>query len=207
MPVTHKKGGVAGRRTTRSKMVTSKVTAHVLSGYFDAIKRVEHTGKPVRVTFVVKSSKAEPQVEFEDVTPAKPDVLDLALGAAKARGAARIAEILKGPEMLSADQFADEIGATRETVNRKRRRHEILGLEGAKRGVRFPRWQLGKDGELIEGLPKLFDALGGRPWAVYRFLLQHHGELNGNTGLDIMRAGRFEDAVAAAQSASRGNFS
>ncbi|WP_245464047.1 hypothetical protein [Rhizobium sp. NXC24] len=65
--------------------------------------------------------------------------------------------------MLSADEFADEISATRETVNRKRKRYEILGLEGAKRDVRFPKWQIGDDGQLLGGLAQLFEAFNGLP--------------------------------------------
>jgi len=38
-------------------------------------------------------------------------------------------------------------------------RHEVLGLEGAKRGVRFPRWQIGDDGQLLRVLAQLFEAL------------------------------------------------
>ncbi|MBA1914272.1 hypothetical protein, partial [Escherichia coli] len=92
------------------------------------------------------------------------------------------------PDMLSADAFANEIGATRETVHKKRRRHEVLGLEGPKRGVRFPKWQVSGSGELIPSLPQLFEALGDHPWSVYRFLLEEHSELAGRTGLEALRA-------------------
>lgn len=44
--------------------------------------------------------------------------------------------------MLSADAFADLLGVTRVTVNTKRQDGQVLGLDGAKRGFRFPAWQL-----------------------------------------------------------------
>ncbi len=224
MTETRKKTGPTGRRRTRGKglsaglvtrvaagsgrlTVTKKMADTMLSGYLDAVKRAKKTGMTVRLTFVVNPAREEPQIEVRDAAPTQPDALDLALEVAKVRGAERIAEILKGADMMSADEFAEEIGATRETVNRKRKRHEVLGLEGAKRGVRFPRWQLGRNGELIDRLPQLFDVLGDKPWAVYRFLVQHHGELDGSTGLDVMRAGRVEEAIAAAKAAGRGDFS
>ena len=138
--------------------------------------------------------------------PAARDELDIALSAAKTRGAARVADILNGADMLTADAFAEEIGATRETVHKKRRRHEVLGLEGPKRGVRFPKWQLNRSGELLVGLPQLFEALGDHPWAVYRFLLQAHPELDGATGLEALRAGRIEEVIGVAGSVGAGAF-
>lgn len=65
-----------------------------------------------------------------------------ALAAAHERGRLRAAEILSGEDMLSTDAFAEILGTTRATVNTKRRSGEILGLNGGKRGFRFPLWQL-----------------------------------------------------------------
>jgi hypothetical protein len=83
----------------------------------------------------------------------------------------------------------------------------MLGLEGAKRGVRFPKWQIGDDGRLLGGLAQLFEALNGQPWAVYRFLLQESDSLGGRTGREIMRNGMVEQAVETARSIGRGDFS
>ena len=119
----------------------------------------------------------------------------------------QVGEILHGPDMLTADAFAEMIGATRETVHKKRHRHEVLGLEGPKRGVRFPNWQVSSSGEFLPGLPQLFEALGDRPWTVYRFLLQDHPELGGARGLDALRAGHVESAISAAKAIGEGSFS
>jgi hypothetical protein len=72
--------------------------------------------------------------------------LRTALAPARERGRARVADILSRPDMLSADRFAKLLGTSRVTVNAKRQRHEVLGLDGAKRGFRFPKWQIGDDG-------------------------------------------------------------
>lgn len=190
----------------KKKAAARATAALVLSGVSEGVKRARNTGGTVRVTYVIRSSDEEPEIEIEEIAPQK-DALDIALAAAKQRGSERVAEILKRPEMLSADEFADEIGSTRETVNKKRKRHEVLGLEGAKRGMRFPKWQIGDDGQLLVGLVQLFEALNGHPWAVYRFLLQKSASLGGRTGLEMLRAGRIEDAVGAARSIGRGDFS
>jgi hypothetical protein len=86
---------------------------------------------------------------------------------------------LRRPNMLSAADFAASLDMSGETVRQKTKRREILALRGAKQGKRFPRWQVTPNGGLLPELPKLFERLGGDPWTVYRFLLQHHPELDG----------------------------
>jgi hypothetical protein len=39
------------------------------------------------------------------------------------------------------------LGTTRVTVNTKRQSGQVLGLDGAKRGFRFPVWQLDAEGK------------------------------------------------------------
>ena len=178
----------------------------VLSGFGRAVLQAERSGKPVRMTVVVEPKAISPRIALEEVSMPAGDALDAALAAARTRGAARVADILNGEDMLNADAFAEEIGATRETVHKKRRRHEVLGLEGPKRGVRFPKWQVSRSGELLPGLPLLFRSLGEHPWAVYRFLLQEHAELGGGTALEALRCGRVEDVIAVAGSIGAGVF-
>ena len=102
--------------------------------------------------------------------------------------------------MLSADNLARLLGTTRATINTKRQNRQLLGLEGATRGFRFPSWQIGEDGKPFAALPMLFDRLGDSPWAVYRFLVQSHPELDGETGRDALRKGRTADVIEAAES-------
>jgi hypothetical protein len=126
--------------------------------------------------------------------------LDRALTMARERGRKRVAEILSGKDMLSADQMAQLLGTTRMTINTKRRNHQLLGLEGATRGFRFPQWQIAEDGKPFGALRALFDRLGGSPWAVYRFLVQHHAELGGLTGREALAKGRSADVIESAES-------
>lgn len=79
----------------------------------------------------------------------------------------------------------------------------MLGLEGAKRGFRFPAWQISEEGKPFAALPELFERLGGAPWAVYRFLIQHHPELEGSTALEALRRGRDEGVLEAAENVGR----
>jgi hypothetical protein len=126
------------------------------------------------------------------------DDLDAALSEARERGVSRAVEILSGREMLSAADFAKFIGVSREAVRAKYQRNEVLGLKGAKRGLRYPKWQVTSDGGLLPELPRLFEVLGGESWTIYRFLTQHHPELEGDTALSALQRGKVEEVLAAA---------
>jgi hypothetical protein len=128
------------------------------------------------------------------------DDLEAALNEARARGRRLAAQILAGPEMLSSESFAQRIGVTRETVRRKLSRREVLGLSGAKRGWRFPAWQVLEDGRLLTELSRLFELLDDNPWTVYRFLLQPHPELAGRTALAALRTGEVDAVLGLAES-------
>lgn len=126
--------------------------------------------------------------------PVKPaaadDPLATALAEARQRGAETVATILAGEDMLNSVDFAKLLGLSVTAVHDKMKRHEVLGLEGAKRGVKFPRWQIGRNGRLPTELPLLFEQLGNEPWSVYRFLVQRHPELDGARGHEALREGR-----------------
>ena len=179
----------------------------VLTGFGEAVQKSEDLGAGVRLTVVIEPRGDAPTIEIEEMqtraNSSARDEFDAALAEAQARGAQRAAEILTAPEMLSADGFAELIGVSREAVRLKRQRHEVLGLEGAKRGVRFPRWQVTADGGLLPGLANLFDRLGGNSWTVYRFLIQHHPELDGATAAAALKAGNANEVLAAAENAGR----
>lgn len=132
--------------------------------------------------------------------------LRAALQEARERGRRRVAEIIAEDDMLSADGFADLLGVSRVTVNSRRQSGQVLGLDGAKRGFRFPAWQLDGDGRPFAALPTLHEILGGSAWAVYRFLVSPHGGLDGVTGIDALRRGRSDEVIEAAEGVARGDF-
>ena len=136
---------------------------------------------------IVKLLRPEPATQPSALPAAEisPDDAQAALRLAYARGADAAAELLSGPDMLSSDTIAERLGLSREAVHQKRRRGELLGVEGAKRGVRFPAWQLGSDGLPLRSMKDLHAALG-EPWAVFRFLRQRHPELGMRTGLEAV---------------------
>ena len=187
--------------------------AALIESYGAALEQSRLSGRAVRFVVAVDpngKSNITPIDGRRDLSDAQSTGeegdLGAALEAARARGRLRVAEILSGDDMLSADQFADLIGTSRVTVNAKRQSQQVLGLQGAKRGYRFPAWQVDQDGKPFPALPVLFERLGPSPWAIYRFLVQHHPELNGQTGRQALQLGRTAEVIAAADSVVR-NFS
>lgn len=184
----------------------------LLQGYGDAIAKSRAAGRrvsfrvdvdPEGETVVTPVEEAMPAPEPVVEEPEVPDAeLGAALAAARERGRLRAAEILGGDDMLSADAFAKVLGTTRATVNTKRQAGQVLGLDGAKRGFRFPIWQLDAESKPYAELAGLHARLGG-PWAVYRFLIQPHGELGGLTGREALERGKTKAALEAAESIGR----
>lgn len=185
----------------------------LLLGYSEAFARSRKAGHPVSFRVEVNPDGAATvtpvdeaetfQVKDED----KPDPeLHCALIRARERGRIRAAEILANSDMLNAETFAERLGTSRMTINTKRQNGQVLGLAGAKRGFRFPVWQLDANGNPFPEMPLLHERLGGA-WAVYRFLVQPHGELNGLTGREALERGHRQEVVEAAESIGRGSFS
>lgn len=189
----------------------------LLKGYGEAVAKSRAAGRAVSFRVEVDPTggttvtpleeppggTAASQIEAADAID---DDLQRALEQARGRGRARAAEILAAEDMLSADQFAALLGTSRMTINTKRQNHQVLGLDGAKRGFRFPAWQVDEDGKPFSALPALFERLGGGPWSVYRFLVQAHPELDGLTGREALRRGKADQALEVAESIAQGTF-
>lgn len=132
--------------------------------------------------------------------------LERALSEARARGDAVKQELLTDPEMLSTTDMAERLGMSGEGVRLKRKRHEVLGVDFAKRGIRYPSWQVLENRQLLPALPGLFSILGDDSWAVYRFLLQSHPELGGRRALDALKRGRVDEVLGVASNIATGAF-
>ncbi|MER9236867.1 XRE family transcriptional regulator [Mesorhizobium sp. M0622] len=218
-------GGTASHAGVATLRFTTKLPAQadfkkvLLERYQEAIARSRKIGH--RVSFRVEVDSAadvqtitpveEQPIASDDTFPVedtcKPDAeLEAALDESRARGRKRVAEIVAGEDMLSADAFAKLLGTSRVTVNARRQSGQVLWIDGAKRGFRFPVWQLDKDGRPFGALPALHAMLGNNAWAVYRFLVSRHGALDGRTGLRALQQGDDASVLAAAEGTARGDF-
>lgn len=185
----------------------------LVQGYGEALAKSRSTGRIVSfrvdvgpdgdtyVTPVDAPILARMAAPVEEVAELDPE-LPAALAATRERGRLLAAEIFRSEDMLSAEEFAKMLGTSRVTVNTKRQAGQVLGLDGAKRGFKFPAWQLDNDGKPYAELSLLHDRLGG-PWAVYRFLVRTHGELDGRTGREALARGEIDAVRSAAESVGR----
>jgi hypothetical protein len=167
-----------------------------IDAYTDAIAQASTTGEAAELTLIPTSEGAI------EVTPKKIPASP-AIRRALARGRERVAQILAGSDMLAGRDFARALGISPQTLNQWREQRRVLALSGAKRGFRYPDWQL-LDAPLmlLPGLVELHQVLEDQPWAVYRFLRQHHIALDGRTGIESLKSGDIDATIAAAKGIS-----
>lgn len=122
------------------------------------------------------------------------------------RGEMQAARILTGAGMLDPATMAERLGITRQTVHNWGKSGKLLALSSARRGVRYPDWQLDQTGQPLNGLKELADALGAGGWTLYRFLMQTHPELGGIRGLDALKQNRLDDLLGVAAGIGAGSF-
>ncbi|WEQ54965.1 hypothetical protein LV564_12640 [Komagataeibacter nataicola] len=126
---------------------------------------------------------------------------------AKERGRHLVATILSDPDMLTGEAFAHRLGLTVSDLRDLKQAHAVLVLPGSSpREIRYPVWQIDATRQPFPVLPALFDALGDSGWTIYRFLMQSHPELAGQTALEALRDGRDALVVQLAHSIAEGTF-
>ena len=175
--------------------------AKIILSHADAKRVASGSATAIRATVVAGETVQEVVAEGPK------QALELSLKEARVRGEAVKDELLHDPDMLSTAEMAQRLGMSEEGIRLKRKRHEVLGLEFAKRGIRYPSWQLSENRQLLPDLPRLFSILGDSPWTVYRFLLQRHSEIGGARAVDALKRGRIDGVLAAAENAASGAFS
>lgn len=100
---------------------------------------------------------------------------------------------------LSALEVADLLGLRRQSVDKRRQKGLLIGLNVERRGYRYPKWQFTNDGLVLEGLPSILTTLKSQgPWVQTAYMLNRNTRLDGERPLDLLRAGQFERVLEAA---------
>ena len=186
-------------RALKTEGITDLRSARIILSHADAERVASGNATAIKATVFREGAEG-----VADGAPQQ--ALDQALKDARRRGAFVKERLLSDPEMLSTAEMAKGLGMSEEGIRLKRKRHEVLGLEFAKRGIRYPSWQLSDNRQLLPALPRLFSILGDSPWAVYRFLQQRHPEIGGARAVDALKRGRIDAVLAAADNAASGAF-
>lgn len=139
----------------------------------------------------------------EDRSPI-PEVAE-AIERATQRGEVVVKNILSQPDMLSARELSNRLGVSHSTVHRWRKNVKLLAFQRDRHSYRYPEWQIGADGYPYPEIQDLQKILEG-PWSVYRLLTMPHGEIEGRTGLEALRADMGERVVATAHAINEGTF-
>src|SRR5215467_3296811 len=125
----------ATKKRRSGAKASGKKSTPVERAYARAVQLSRQTGKEVRFVVDIRPDGAASVTGFAEDSAsftgsrrvdARGSRLDRALADARRRGALRVAEILAGPEMLSADAFAAQLGTTRATVNTWRNKNQVL---------------------------------------------------------------------------------
>lgn len=138
----------------------------------------------------------DPQALTEIAKPEAPDPL----AAARDRGAQFRWRVLTGPETVSAEDAARELGLkSRQAVDVRRKKGKLLALPAGAGAYRYPLWQFDK-GVALPGLEDTLAALSdAADWTKYRFFTTRSVTLRGRTPVDALRAGDIETVLKAAR--------
>jgi hypothetical protein len=105
---------------------------------------------------------------------------------------------------LSTEEAADMLGKTAETVRSHINNMQLIGYRAAadQTKIRLPRWQFKEKG-LHDWVPRLIQAFGDNGWSLLDFVTVPRKNIEGERSyLDLLRAGRVDEVIAAASRAN-----
>jgi hypothetical protein len=100
--------------------------------------------------------------------------------------------------MLSTAEVADRLQTTKHELTRQLRAGQLLGLEAATNRVHFPEWQF--EPEVRGRMAAILAALSHLDsWGHYMFFTRNEPLLGGDTPLDALRSGDFDEVLEIAE--------
>jgi hypothetical protein len=122
------------------------------------------------------------------------------LAAARLRGTKVKQELLYGDgSPLKSEEVAQLLGISRQAVDKRRSKGQLLAVSLGKRGYFYPLWQF-QAGEILPGLNLVLSALTNfDAWTQLMFMKTGDIRLNDRTPLECLIAGDVDGVVAAAR--------
>ncbi|MFW5968661.1 MAG: hypothetical protein ACOCV2_14140 [Persicimonas sp.] len=116
------------------------------------------------------------------------DETDSAWLKARLRGIETKRELLRAEGgAVSSAQMGELLGITRQAVNKRRTKNQLLAVQSGGRGYRYPLWQVADDGTLF-GLEDVLAVLESYdPWMTLQFFVRENTRLGGERPLDLLR--------------------
>jgi hypothetical protein len=121
------------------------------------------------------------------------------LAKARLRGAVAMRALLGGDGgAWTVGEVTKRLGISRQAVDKRRKAGRLLGVELPKRGVLYPAWQFSETG-MLAGIVEVLSALRDHDaWAQARFFTTENDRLAGKRPLDLLKQGKVERVVEAA---------
>lgn len=99
---------------------------------------------------------------------------------------------------LKSEDVASLLNVTRQAVDKRRKKGQLLGVSLGRRGYLYPIWQF-LDGKVLAGLERVLAQLSEYdPWTQLMFFKTGDLRLDGATPLEQLKAGEIDKVVWAA---------
>jgi hypothetical protein len=198
---------------------TSEAIARPLKEKLRVIERTKHPVFVSRALNALVDFEAElPAERIEDASTAPSDYMVLyealtapsvathlaskdPLAAARLRGVDQQRAILEeSGGVIGVDEVAELLGLSRQAVDKRRRRSQLIGLTRGRRGYVYPVWQF-NGGKTLPHLEQVLSVLRDHdPWMQLSFFINPQDRLNGRTALEELRKGHVDSVISAARS-------
>jgi hypothetical protein len=138
----------------------------------------------------------------------KPPVIDKTAFAPSARSRALLEGVRVAQQDLHAAGGAYDLhqvrtllhGISRQRIVRRVKDHTLLAVPGPSNRRVYPTVQFMSNGDVVDGLKSVLEALPTRnPWAALNFLIHPDYRLDGHTPIALLKAGDVEGVVNAAR--------
>jgi hypothetical protein len=91
-------------------------------------------------------------------------------------------------------------GVSRQAVDKRVQEGSLLAVPGPSNRRSYPTLQFNSDGTVVEGLKAVSEALPTRnPWTILNFLAQPDDRLSGRKPIDVLKEGKINLVIEAAQ--------
>lgn len=122
------------------------------------------------------------------------------LAAARVRGLRAREQLLNANGgVLSSQEAAEILNISRQAIDKRRKKRQLIGLSMGRRGYVYPVWQFAQGGT-VAGLESVLAELHDQdPWMQTAFIVNSNTRLNGESPLKLLLRGDVEAVIEAAR--------
>ena len=207
------RGDVRLREQLGVSDATKSKTISADQEYKAALARIEHlmdtaksgTPQAAELERLVRSLHHYEEKLYPDPVPEPTRIKMIAAAIVKGFKAVEVLRKAEGGAWSSAE-IRKRFGFGLAELRRRRERHRIVFWQGAKRAIRYPKWEFTTTGTLLPGVEELLQIFHSPDqWRVMGYFLGPRQQLDGRRPLDLLRAGEIERVLDHARSHAEEN--